>query len=219
MVNLPATAQNLQTDTWIKATWEEFLALENDPSWAEGKFYYDQGYLRIETSPLGFAHSRDSSIISTAIILFAALKNLRIVELTNASFRKAGAQECQPDTAFYIGADFSLPPRNNEPVNLDEFDPPTLVIETAASSLNDDLGRKRLLYERLAVQEYWVVNVNTEEVIAFSIANGRSGQVQESEVLPGLSISLIEEALKRSQTEDDGAITRWLLETFKGASI
>ena len=37
--------------------------------------------------------------------------------------------------------------------------------------------------------------------IAFSIADGRSGEIQESQVLPGLSIALVEEALQRSQTQ------------------
>jgi hypothetical protein len=32
----------IPTDTWVKATWEEFLALAENPQYAEGKFYYDQ---------------------------------------------------------------------------------------------------------------------------------------------------------------------------------
>jgi len=74
------------------------------------------------------------------------------------------------------------------------------------------LGQKRLLYERLGVEEYWVVNVEAATVIAFAIADGGSRQVQMSAVLPGPSISVIEETLRRSQTEDDGAVNRWLLQ-------
>jgi hypothetical protein len=44
--------------------------------------------------------------------------------------------------------------------------------------------------------------------IAFSIADGRSGEIQELQVLPGLSIALVEEALQRSQTQDDGELNR-----------
>jgi hypothetical protein len=51
-------------------------------------------------------------------------------------------------------------------------------------------------------------------VIAFSIADGWSGEIHESQVLPGLSIALVEEALQRSQTQDDGDINRWLLQSF-----
>jgi len=32
--------------------------------------------------------------------------------------------------------------------------------------------------------------------------------------LPGLAIALVEEALQRSQTEDDGEINRWLIQVF-----
>jgi len=51
-----------------------------------------------------------------------------------------------------------------------EYDPPTLVVEIGSSSLSDDLGRKRLLYEQSGVQEYWVNDLNVEEIIAFAIA-------------------------------------------------
>ncbi len=67
------------------------------------------------------------------------------------------------------------------------------------------------LTDALGVKEYWVVNVNAGQVIAFALAKGGSNRIQDSQVLPGLQISLIEEALKRSLTEDDGAISRWLL--------
>jgi Uma2 family endonuclease len=77
------------------------------------------------------------------------------------------------------------------------------VIEISGGTFRDDLGAKRLLYERLGVAEYWVVNVAEQDVIAFAIADQRSGEVQTSEVLPGLEIALVEEALRRSQTEDD----------------
>jgi Uma2 family endonuclease len=82
------------------------------------------------------------------------------------------------------------------------------------SKLQDDLGYKRLLYERLGIPEYWVVNAQTSEVFAFTIADRRSGIVERSQVLEGLEIATVQEALKRSQTEDDGVIARWLLQTF-----
>jgi Uma2 family endonuclease len=89
-----------------------------------------------------------------------------------------------------------------------------LVVEMAASSLSDDLGEKRLLYEGLAVQEYWVVDVNQTEVTAFAIADGGSRQIDTSQVLPGLTMNLVKETLERSCSEEHGAITRWLLSQF-----
>ena len=214
MVNPSPTLQTIPTDTWIKSTWEEFLTFADDPTLVTGRFYYDEGYMRIEMAALGSAHGRYNSIVSTVVILFAAIKNIRIIEFTNCSFRKKGVRECQPDIAFYIGSSFQFPSRSNSPINLNELEPPTLVVEVGASSLSDDLERKQILYKRLGVQEYWVVDVGAGQVTAFVIVEGGSSQIQTSQVLPGLEISLIEEALKRSQTEDDGAISRWLLATI-----
>lgn len=202
------------TNIWVIGSWEEFIHLTDNSEYESGKFYYDQKYFKIEMPPIGSSHSQDNHIISNVISLYATAKNIRIKGLTNCSFRQPNVREFQPDLAFYIGDEFNFPPRNNSPINLSEFNAPNLVIEFGATSLNDDLGRKRLLYDRAGIQEYWVVDVNSNTVIAFSISEGRSGTVQESLVLPGLTISLVESALKRSQTEDDGAINRWLLQTF-----
>lgn len=36
--------QNLVTDIWVKASWEEFMALADNPDYEKGRFYYEQGY-------------------------------------------------------------------------------------------------------------------------------------------------------------------------------
>ena len=210
----PKLFQNFITDSWVKTTWEEFIALAYNPAYETGKAYYNRGKARIEMTPIGWNHAEDNSIISTLVTLFCALRRIPIKELTNCSFRKTGLQEAQPDIAFYITSLDNLPPRSNSPVDLNQFAPPALVVEMAASSLSDDLGEKRLLYEQINVQEYWVVDVNQPEVTAFAVADGGSRQIGTSQLLPGLTMDLVREALERSQSEEHGAITRWLLSQF-----
>ncbi|MCG9889866.1 MAG: Uma2 family endonuclease [Thermosynechococcaceae cyanobacterium MS004] len=214
MVSTAPVPQKSVTDEWVQASWDEFLAVANSPSLEACRFYYDNHSMRIEMVPLGSSHSQDDPVVSRVISLFATVKNLRIKEIGNGSFRKTGEQGCQPDIAFYIGATVPFPPRGSAPINLDEINPPALVVEIASTTLTDDLGHKRLLYERLGVQEYWVVDVAGGQVIAFAVADGGSRQIRESKVLPGLLMDVVEEALRRSQVEDDGTVNRWLLQTL-----
>jgi Uma2 family endonuclease len=215
MVNTLPAPQNLVTDTWVAATWEEFLALVDRPELEPARCYYDAGWMRIETMPIGSAHGQDNSILAATVSLYGTLKGITYVSFTNASFRKISERECQPDLAYYIGSDVQRPTKNNQPVDVDVWGAPALAIEISSTTLSDDLGQKRLLYERLGVQEYWVVNVEAATVIAFAIADGGSRQIQHSIVLPDLAIVVIEAALRRSQTEDDGAVNRWLLQQFR----
>jgi Uma2 family endonuclease len=192
MVNTLPTPQNLITDTWAVATWEAFVVLSESLESEQVRCYYDAPWMRIETMPIGFAHGRDNSLLASVVSLYGTLKNL----------------------AFYLGVALPNIPRSNSPVNVNLYGPPTLAIEVSSTTLSDDLGQKRLLYERLGVAEYWVVSVEAATVIAFEIAGGGSRQIQISAVLPDLPISVIEEALRRSQTEEDGAVNRWLLQQF-----
>lgn len=216
MVNTTtAPKAEIVSDRWVKATWEDFKTLSEDPNYAEkARFYYDHDTMRIEMAALGPLHGRNNSVVYDVISLYAIAKSIRILKLTNTSFRKTGLHECQPDCSFYIGDSFLLPPQNNSSIDLDSFEIPHLVVEIATTSLNDDLGRKRILYEQLGVKEYWVVNGGESQVYAFEMSGGRSGTIRDSQVLEGLSIAIVEEAIKRSQAEDDGAIARWLLQTF-----
>ncbi|MEG4623877.1 Uma2 family endonuclease [Microcoleus sp. w1-18aA5] len=214
MASNSAITQVVETDIWVKATWEEFLNFAEDSAWEKGKFYYYQEHMRVEMSPVGALHSRHNSVVSRVVNFYTAFRNIRIVELINASFRKTGIREFQPDLSYYIGADFELPSPTNRPINLNVFAPPALVVEIGASSSADDLGVKRLIYEHSEVQEYWAVIANTNAVFALAITAVGSGTIQNSLVLPGLEIALVEEALNRSQTQDDREINRWLIQTF-----
>ncbi len=214
MVSTTPESQSIQFDEWVMASWAEYLE-RLESSTAEGsRCYFDSGWMRLEMAPLGALHGRENSIVSTLVVLFTTLNGMRMVELTNTTFRKPGLQDAQPDIAFYLGQGFSLPPQDNSPIDVLEYGAPQLVVEIASTTLDDDLGKKRLLYERLGSAEYWVVNVQAAQVIAFEIAEELSGQVLASKVLPGLEMHTLEAALVRSRTEDDATITRWLLELF-----
>lgn len=165
--------------------------------------------------PTSSAHGQDNSILSAVVTLYGTLRDIAYTAFINTSFRKAGERECQPDLAYYIGADAARPPKNNQPVDVEAWGAPTLAIEISSSTLSDDLGQKRLLYERLGVREYWVVNVEAATIIAFEMMDGGSRQIQDSIVLLGLSLAIAEEALRLSQSEDHGAINRWLMHQLR----
>ena len=215
-INSPPLIATVPLETWVKADWESFLSFADDPTLEEGKFYYDDGFMRIEMSPVGISHSSDNSIASTVIVLFASLNFIPIKELTNPSLRQVGIRECQPDIAFYVG-NLPLLPRNNSSLNVDELGSPNLAVEISATSLIDDSTRKLQIYRKLGVKEYWVVDVNNSRVIATNLTTGEA--ISTSYLLPGLAIATIEEALIRSHTEDHGAVTRWLLSIFSEKEV
>ena len=210
IANLP----NIVTDTWVNVSWDEFMEFVDHLDYQQGRFYYYENYMRVEMSPVGSIHGNNNNVVANVVNLYATLKNIKIKGWVNTSFRRTSESECQPDLAFYIGDNVKFPPLNNSPVNINELAAPTLVVEISASSINDDLGFKRLLYERLGVKEYWVMNANNDDIIAFEISDGGSRRIEESKVLPGLQIATIKEAIHRSLTQDDGEVNRWLLGIF-----
>jgi Uma2 family endonuclease len=107
-------------------------------------------------------------------------------------------------------------PWGTQVIDLDLYPLPNLAIEISDISLADDLGEKRLQYEELGIPEYWIVNVQALQIIAFAVAIDRSiRRIHESQVLPGLKLEILHQALGRSLQENQSATTAWLMEQFR----
>ena len=208
----------LPTDTWIDCTWDEYIQVINNPAYEKAKCYYHNEQLRIEMPPVGPDHAKDNGIIALLINLFGIVKGIPMRLLINCSYRKTDVREGQPDISYYIGERVKLAPIGSSVVNLDNNQPPDLAIEIADTSLSDDLGQKRLLYEDLGVSEYWVVNVKKAQITAFEIlSNGGSQRIMESLVLPALAISWLEEGLRRDRQMDNTEVSAWFLATIQSS--
>jgi Uma2 family endonuclease len=135
----------LPTDTWVVATWDEYIEAIEDSVYKKAKGYYYNERLRIEILPVGSDHASDHTIIIFAVNLFATLKGIPLNGLNNCTYRKSGVQECQPDVFYHIGDRANVIPWETSIVDLNVYPPPDLVIEVANTSLGDDKGEKRLL--------------------------------------------------------------------------
>ncbi|WNZ22905.1 Uma2 family endonuclease [Leptolyngbya sp. NK1-12] len=211
--------RNLQTrpftDTWTVASWDEYIRLIADPIYEQAKGYYYKGHMRIEMLLVSFEHGKDHVIIIFVVNLFTTLKGIPATGLDTTTLRQTGVQDCQPDVSYYLRERAQAIPSSTGIVDLDRYPAPNLVIEVAKSSLLDDVGTKRALYEELGVDEYWVLDVQNAQVLAYAIADQGSRRIRESQVLPGLTIAVIEEALRRSRATDQSQVGAWLLTQFQ----
>ena len=218
LIDTPSTSEialdPIVENDWVRASWERFTALVNQPEFSQAKCYYYQSEMRIETMGVGANHAIDNGLLYAAIVLYCALTGLTSRGLINASYRKSGYQEAQPDISFYVGSAVQSIPQSNELIDLDQTPAPNLAIEIAATSLSDDLGKKRLLYEELGIQEYWVVDVEQSVILAFEVRYRGSDRIQTSKVLPNLELSILEQALRDRKTQDDSQIMQTLLQQF-----
>jgi Uma2 family endonuclease len=214
----------LPTDTWVATSWEGYLQAIADPAYATARGYYYNGHMRIEMLPVGHDHAAADSAIALAINLFGIAKNIALKSLSNCTYRKANYQECQPDISYYIGPQAQAIPWGTSIVDLDRYPAPDLVIEVSSTTLLADQGAKRLLYEDLAVKEYWIVDVQQGQILAFSMLppDPQSGvvelgsrRIRESQVLPSLSLAVLEEVLQRSRQMDQSQVGAWLLAQFQ----
>jgi len=203
------------TDTWVKATWEDYLQAIEDPRLEKAKCYYHDGQLRIEMSPTGHDHACDHTIIMLAVNLFCILKGIDFKGMDNCTCRKPNVSEAQPDASYYFRENADAIPYGTSIINLNHYPPPDLAIEVANTSLSDDKGEKRILYEALGVSEYWIIDVKNVQVIAFAIADGGSKRITQSQVLPELSISLLNQAFQRTRQMNQRLVGAWLMEKFQ----
>ncbi|MEM8674285.1 MAG: Uma2 family endonuclease [Cyanobacteria bacterium P01_G01_bin.67] len=210
-----SSIEQFKVDIWVNATWDEFIKNIEHPACQSAKGYFYQDKYRIEMTPIGNEHSQDHFIINHAIYLYATLKGIPLTGKDNCSYRQVGLREFQPDLSCYVGDNVNAVPWGVGIVNLDEYPVPDLVIEISNTSLADDLGEKRLLYEDLQVAEYWVVDIQKTTIIAFAMENGGSKRITESKVLTGLKLDILSEALRQSRNVNHSEVGKWLMQQFQ----
>jgi Uma2 family endonuclease len=172
-----------------------------------------------ETILVSSDHAYDHGTIVFAVILYCTLATIPAIGLVNCSYVKTGFQGCQPDISYYIGKIAALAPRSSSIVSLDESPAPNLVIEISSSTIADDLGKKRLLYEQMGISEYWVVDVQEVKIIALEmLENGGSRQITESKLLGGLAIADLEAVLKLSREKTQSEVGAWLLQKYSNST-
>ncbi len=211
-VSSDALPSSVPLDEWIPFAWDEFIQLIEQPEYKQCKAYYYKGQMRIEARPVGSDHAADHSGLIFLIGLFGMGKGFNLSPRDACSYRKINTDEFQPDISYYVGANVDVIPRGTRIVPLDKYPCPDLVIEVSDTTLLDDMGEKRLQYEDLRIPEYWIWDVKNTRVIAFAVSpEGTSQQIRISNVLPGFSLDLLEEALRRMTTEGQSAVGAWFM--------
>lgn len=212
---MSALKTSVLTNTWVSMDWSEYLNHLEAPALKKAKAYYYQGHGRFEMLPVGFGHGDNHVVATYAINLFCAVNAVPLRMVDNTTLRKAGIDDCQPDLAIWLGSNVRAIPPATGIVDLNRYPIPDMVIEIANTSLLDDLGTKRSLYEALNVSEYWIVDVKKGDVSAFEILTKGSQRIDTSKALPGFEIATMEEALRHSRETDQAQMGAWLLQQFQ----
>jgi Uma2 family endonuclease len=197
----------LPTETWVKASWEEYLRQIEQADYEKAKGYYLNGWMRLETLPVGSDHASDHTLIIFAVSLFTMVKGIAAKGLDNCTYRRTSKQDCQPDVSYYLGKNAREIPNGTNVINLDHYPTPDLVIEVAKTSIVDDRTAKRELYEALGVAEYWVLDVETAQVLAYEIIERGSRRIDNSKVLPGLRVEILTQAIS-STLSNSSSVTQ-----------
>lgn len=212
MSNLPTP---LPTDVWEAAACDDYQQTMARPALAKAKGYCHKGHMRLELSPVGHDQAAANSLIDFAVRLFCTVQGVAFKGWVNCRYRRAGVQECQPDLSYYWRDNAQAIPWGTAAVDLNRYPAPDLAIEIAVSSLLDDQGTKRSLYEDLSVTEYWGVDVPAAQILAYTMADRGSQRIDASLVLAGLDMAVLESAMPQSRQQDQAQVGAWLLAQFQ----
>jgi len=202
-------------DSWISMSWDQYVEHLEQPQLEKAKAYYYKEHGRFEMLPVGFGHGKNHTVITYAINLFCAVRAIPLCMVDTTTLRKEGNDDSQPDLSIWVGPKARSIPDETGIVNLNRYPTPNLVVEIANTSLLDDLGVKRSLYEDLGISEYWVVDIKKGKIVAFEMLNKGSKQITTSQILPKLEVSVLEKALQMSRETDQAQMGAWLLQQFQ----
>lgn len=199
----PTGIQTVNTTTfpqWKPATWEDYLTWRDDPNPERRRLFFNQGQLLIDMGSEGINHARVSELLTMLFFIwFSRCAEKTADSLGGCLLEKPNIQAASPDVVLYIGE--GVPQwQAGEPrrIDLTQWRVPDLVGEVSDTTLATDLDEKKQLYAALLIPEYWVINVQGKQVLAFRLqADGKYQQINHSIALENLAITLLEQTLER----------------------
>jgi Uma2 family endonuclease len=213
--NLPATSQQRHD-----ATWQEYVAVrDGEIDWQ--KIAFNQGWLRVDMGTEGPNHASFSDLVTAIFFVWAFLHpDVVLQSYGRCLIEQPDTQACAPDLVLYKGSDIPRwQPGEPRRILLGQHRLPDLVGEIADTSLSVDLDEQKQLYAQLGIAEYWVIDVKGLRLFGFGLtAAGIYEPIQVSQVLTGLAIALVEQALERLQTETNTAAANWLMQQLQTVS-
>ncbi|MCC5899214.1 MAG: Uma2 family endonuclease, partial [Phormidium sp. BM_Day4_Bin.17] len=69
-------------------------------------------------------------------------------------------------------------------------------------------------YEDAGVAEYWIVDVENAQVLAYQMSDRGSLRIDPSLIFPGLDIAILNETLQRSRHQDQSQVGAGLMAQF-----
>ena len=160
---------------------------------ADGHYELLNGRVVMEP-PASWPHGRVETELVSRIHSFVRDRDLGTVLSSSQGYELPSGDTVQPDAAYV-----SNETRAESPPELEKFwrVVPDLVIEILSpSNASRDRGKKKAIYERNGVREYWLVDARACEVTRFVLRGERFDRgtvfprdtVLDSEVLAGLEI-------------------------------
>ena len=144
----------------------------------------------VEVSPEGplhtFINDKAANYLRQRLQGLAKVREAHPITLTNS--------EPEPDIAVVRLPDTAYLTRHPYPEDI------YWLIEISDTTLADDLGRKRRIYARAEIQEYWVINLQAREITVFRQPrdNDYTSQQQANEgILVPLALSTVQVEVAR----------------------
>ena len=208
-----------QPATWKPATWEDYEHYrDNLPDRSRHSIYFHNGYLKVDD--MGWEGIRHSEVRE----LFALILGLWFIthpdppakSLGGCLMEKIGYQAAAPDLVIYLGPEApTWEPGEKRRIDLNTCRVPDLVGEVSDTTLASDLDEMKQLYAALGIPEYWIINVKEYKVLAFQLQpSGQYHPIETSNVLNGLPISLLEQALNRLTEETNITAASWFMQAL-----
>jgi Uma2 family endonuclease len=139
----------------------------------------------LHMAPIGDRHE---NIVDTLIGIFGDQRKNRYVIRANGPIRIPDFSEPQPDLTLYRRGVRTHP--TPEDVHL--------VIEVSETSLSYDSGKKKTVYERGGIREYWIIDVKRKAVLVhqlkgdvYQVTTYKRGAISPSD-FPDVTVNLDE---------------------------